>query len=54
MEYLLQTKKMSVYLRLDKGTETEIMGTMHAYLIDKFYDMEDPSESVIYIWKVDQ
>ena len=32
LEHLYQTKKISRYLRLDEGTETGDMATIHAYL----------------------
>ena len=48
MEFLLDGKKMPTYLRMDKGTETGLMGTIHAYLISKFGNMENPTKSVEY------
>ena len=32
LEYLFKTKKIASKLRLDKGTETGVMATMHAFL----------------------
>lgn len=35
-------------IRVDKGTETGIMTTMHCFLIDKKTDLEDATESVLF------
>lgn len=35
-------------IRVDKGTETGVMGTMHCFLRAKHGDMEDPSDSVVF------
>lgn len=48
IEHLLESNTMPVYLRVDRGTETGTMATIHTYLIDKFENMEDPSMSVIF------
>ena len=48
MEFLLDGKKMPTYLRMDKGTETGLMGTIHTYLISKFGNMENPTKFVEY------
>ena len=39
---------MPRFLRLDKGTETGKMSTLHAFLVDKAEIMEDPVDSIIY------
>ena len=39
---------MASYLRMDKGTETGIMATMHAFLRNNHGDMEDASDTVLY------
>ena len=39
---------ISQQLRLDRGSETGEMATMHGYLIDKHGDTEDPANSVRY------
>ena len=39
---------MPSFLRIDKGTETGKMATVHIYLINKFEVMDDPVEAVIY------
>ena len=35
-------------IRVDKGTETGVMATMHSYLRDKAGDVEDATETVLY------
>ena len=47
LEYLYQTKTIARIIRVDKGTETVDMVTMHAYLRQHHQDM-DPDETVIY------
>jgi hypothetical protein len=39
---------MPRYLRIDKGTETGKMATVHAYLVNKAGIMDDAVDSVIY------
>lgn len=39
---------MSRFLRLDKGTETGKMSTVHAYLVNKAGIMDDAVDSIIY------
>ena len=48
LEYLEETKLMSAMLRLDKGTETGTMATMHSYLRRNHDDDMDPHGTVIY------
>ncbi|XP_028416829.1 uncharacterized protein LOC114541037 [Dendronephthya gigantea] len=48
IEHLLQTKLLSRYLRIDRGTETGKMATIHAYLVNKFEIMDDATDSIIY------
>lgn len=48
MEYLVNSKEMPRFLRIDKGTETGDMGTIHTYLIDKHGNFENPTDSVVY------
>lgn len=57
LEHLYGTKIISAMLRVDKGTETGTMATMHAFLRSHHSDM-DPHETVIYgpstsnqVWK---
>ena len=47
LEYLYKTKTIASKLRLDKGTETGVMSTMHAFLRQNHGDM-DPMETVIF------
>eukprot|EP00794_Sanderia_malayensis_P002289 gene2289-2634_t len=47
LEYLYETKSISSMIRIDKGTETGIMATMHAFLRRDDNDM-DPLDTVIY------
>lgn len=46
LEYLFKTRTIASKLRLDKGTETGVLATMHAYLRREHGDM-DPVETVI-------
>lgn len=48
LEYLYETRKMSAMLRLDKGTETGVMATMHAFLRRNHEDDMDPVDTVLY------
>ena len=47
LEYLYETRTMASYLRMDRGTETGILATMHAFLRRHHGDV-DPLETVIY------
>ena len=35
-------------IRIDKGTETGVMTTIHSYLRDKVGDVDDETETVLY------
>ena len=48
MMYLNKAKIIPNYLRIDKGTETGVMASIHAYLRSKCGDMQDPTDAVIY------
>lgn len=48
LEYLYETKRIAAYLRIDKGTETGVLSTMHAFLRRHHDDLDDPCDSVIY------
>jgi hypothetical protein len=39
---------MPSYLRIDKGTETGKMATVHVYLVNKYEVMEHPMEAIIH------
>ena len=47
LEYLYKTRTIANKLRLDKGTETGVMSTIHAFLRQHHGDM-DPVETVIF------
>lgn len=47
LEYLYESRVIPSYLRMDRGTETGVMATMHAFLRQQHGDM-DPTETVIY------
>ena len=47
LEHLFQTRMIASRIRLDKGTETGVMATMHAFVRQQHGDM-DPLETVIY------
>ena len=47
LEHLYETRVISVILRIDKGTETGTMATMHAFLRRHHNDM-DPCDTVVY------
>ena len=47
LEYLYESKVIPSYLRMDRGTETGVMATMHAFLRQDHGDI-DPIETVIY------
>ena len=46
-DYLYEHRTIASKLRLDKGTETDIMATMHAYIHQVHGDLQ-PEEPVIY------
>ncbi|KAG1682566.1 hypothetical protein GQR58_010849 [Nymphon striatum] len=48
LEYLYEKRMISSYMRMDKGTETGTMATMHAYLRHQHDDMDDATDTVIY------
>lgn len=48
LEYLYESRMMPTYLRVDRGTETGIMATIHAYLHDNHSILDDPADSVIH------
>ena len=47
LEHLYENKVIPSYLRMDRGMETGVMATMHAFLRQHHGDM-DPAETVIY------
>ena len=48
LEHLYETRVMPSFIRVDKGTETGVMATMHAFLRRNHGDMDDPSDTVLY------
>ncbi|XP_020908948.1 uncharacterized protein LOC110246907 [Exaiptasia diaphana] len=48
LEYLFESKVLPVHLRIDRGTETDVMATMQMFLCDKYNVLEDPNDSVLY------
>lgn len=48
LEHLMETHFMPAILRLDKGTETGIMATMHAFLRRNHNDDMDPVDTILY------
>ena len=48
MHHLVENEMMPNYLRLDKGTETGTMATIHVYLRDKQGDLNKLADSVIF------
>ena len=48
LRHLFETKALPRYLRIDRGTETGKMATIHTYLVNKSGIMNDPTDSVIY------
>jgi len=48
LEYLYEEQTMPRHLRIDKGTGTGKMATVHVYLMNKSGIMENPVDSVIY------
>lgn len=48
LEYLTEHRIIPRFLRLDKGTETGKMSTLHAFLVDKAEIMDDAVDSIIY------
>ena len=49
IEFLLSNKRIPDCLRVDKGTETCIMATIHAFLRSRFEEqLVDPTDTVIH------
>ena len=48
LEHLYESRVLSSYMRLDKGTETGTMATMHAYLHQFNAAITNPCDTVIY------
>ena len=49
LEYLLESKVMPSMLRIDRGSETGTMATIHAFLRrNNQDDLNDPVDSILY------
>ena len=48
LEYLMEAKMISSMIRIDKGTETGIMATIHAFLQRNHGDRSDTTDTVIF------
>ena len=48
LEHLLETRIISRMIRLNNGTETGVMATMHAYLRRNHSDIDDPIDTILY------
>ena len=48
LEFLVDTKVMASMLRLDRGSETGTMTTIHAFLRMNHTDDVEPEDSVLY------
>ena len=48
LEYLFESRTLPAYLRIDKGSETGVMATMHAFLRRNHGDLDDSCNSVLY------
>ena len=48
LEYLFESRVMASIIRLDKGTETGTLATMHAFLRRHHDDGIDPVDIVVY------
>ena len=48
LQYLFEAEMLPRNLRVDRGTETGKMATIHVYLLNKHEDMNDPTDAIIY------
>ena len=48
LKYLFDTEMLPVNLRMDRGTETGKLATIHVYLLNQHGLMDDPTDSIIY------
>ena len=48
LRYLFETEMLPGNLRVDRGTETGKMATIHVYLLNKHEVMNDPTDTIIY------
>lgn len=47
-EYLSESRIIPNYIRMDKGTETSIMATMHCFVRENHGDLQDATDAVIF------
>ncbi|KAK2548409.1 hypothetical protein P5673_031373 [Acropora cervicornis] len=48
LKCLFDTEMLPVNLRMDRGTETGKLATIHVYLLNQYGLMDDPTDSIIY------
>ena len=48
LQFLIEHKKLPVHMRMDRGTESGKMATLHAHLISKVGKLGDPTDAIIY------
>ena len=48
IKHLYLTRRLSNFVRLDRGTETGKLAAIHTFLCGNVGDMEDPTDSVIF------
>ena len=48
LRYLFETEMLPRNLRVDRGTETGKMASIHVYLLNKHEVMNDPTDAIIY------
>ena len=44
-DYLYESRRLPHFVRIDKGTETGVLATIHAYLCSKQVDVENEQEA---------
>ena len=48
MEHVMETKVIPAMIRVNKGTETGTMATIHAFLCRHDTDVTDPVDAILY------
>ena len=48
LKYLFDTEMLPVNIRMDRGTETGKLATIHVYLLNQHGLMDDPTDSIIF------
>ena len=54
IKHLYLTRRLSNFVRIDRGTETGNLAAIHTFLRGNVGDMEDPIDSVIYSNKIER